>query len=145
MTLSAFLKCPSAQVKLAQVIAGVVVTVVTTSVQHVASLHRPVEQTMLPLFLEYPSGHEKLSQVGRGVVVTVVQGSTSTAQHVALSHTPAPQTSFAFILFHPWGQAKLSQVGCGVVVNVVGMKVQHVVVLHPPTAQTLLPAIWEYP
>merc|ERR1739841_410007 len=53
---------------------GVVVTVVATTVQHVALSQWPDAQTASPAFLDHPSGHVKLSQVGAGVVVTVLQG-----------------------------------------------------------------------
>lgn len=69
--------------------AGVVVTVVTMALQHVALLHSPFSQRASPFLAEKPSGHEKLSQVGAGVVVTVV---TMTLQHDSLLHLPLSQT-----------------------------------------------------
>jgi len=62
------------------VVPGVVVTVV--AVQHVASVHWPVEHTSDPAFEFHPSGHVKLAQVGSGVVVTVV----TRLQHNSLVH-----------------------------------------------------------
>jgi len=88
--------------------AGVVVTVVTITLQHVALLHSPFSQTVSPLLVENPSGHAKLSQVGAGVVVTVV---AMTLQHISLLHSPLPQTASPWLLANPSGHVKLAQVG----------------------------------
>lgn len=128
--------------------AGVVVTVVRITVQHVALSQSPLEQTMSPLFLENPSGQVKLSQVGAGVVVTV--GGGFSTQHVALSQEPAAQTIVARTcgtnnIFHPSGQVKSAHVGAGVVVTVVMITVQQDALLHSPVVQTMSPLFLEYP
>lgn len=74
--------------KLPQVSAGVVVTVVqggTSTAQHVALSHVPLAQTIVCPMLFHPLGQEKLLQVGAGVVVTVVM---TAVQQVAESHAP---------------------------------------------------------
>jgi len=82
---SGLLLKPDGQVKLPQVGAGVVVTVlhggfgvvvtvVVIFTQQVASVHLPLAQTVSSGLLSKPDGQVKLPQVGAGVVVTVLQG-----------------------------------------------------------------------
>jgi hypothetical protein len=149
--------------------AGVVVTVVIMSVQHVALQQCPFAQTVFAGWLLYPEGQVKLAHVGGGVVVTVVVmggGVVVTVvvikeqQHViegplvtglggptaqGLGGGALVQTVFAGRLLYPEGQVKLAHVGGGVDVTVVTIKVQHVYLQQCPFAQTVFAGRLLYP
>lgn len=96
---------------------GVVVTVVTISLQHVAFVHLPLAQTVSSGLLSKPAGQLKLAQVGAGVVVTVLHG------------------GFGVVVFVAFGVVVL--VAAGVVVTVVGAAEQHTSAEHFPPPQTV--------
>jgi len=137
-TVSPFFKeNPSGHVKLAQVGAGVVVTVVQGagfSIQHIALSQEPSAQTTVLSLPFQPSGHVKSAQVDIGVVVTVV---VIGRQHVDLSHSPLVHTTFIFFFENPPGQVKSEHMGTGVVVTVVIVTLQHVALSHSPLGHTM--------